>query len=144
MIRSCNLVQQQAKHPLLGAFDVLTASLLLFAVWGALPARWWPVDLLASILAVLFFVCGIALVAGSKLGHLLGIWTAALALIVGCPLITVLAATATELAGIYGPVGRGTSIILWIVFFLLVPYLVLLPAAQLFLLLDRSHDTQVD
>lgn len=129
-------------HPVLGAADALTASLLLFAVWGALPARWWPIDVGVTILAALLLLSGLALSLGTRWARGLGLFVSALALIVGCGLVTGLAATATEMAGLYGPVGRGASIILWIVFFLVVPYLVLLPAAQLFVLLgERRAET---
>lgn len=129
-----------ARHPFLGAADVLAASLLLFAVWGALPARWWPVDVFVSALSALLMLCGVALVAGVSWAKPLGIVTAALALVAGCALVTVLAATASELAGMYGPVGLGSSIILWVVFFLLVPYLVILPSSQLFVLLAEGQE----
>ena len=127
-------------HPVLGAADALTASLLLFAVWGALPARWWPIDLGVTVLAVLLFISGLALSIGTSWARGLGIFSSALVLVAGCSLVSGLAVTATEMAGLYGPVGRGASIILWIVFFLLVPYLILLPTTQLFVLLGERRD----
>jgi hypothetical protein len=137
-------VTRTAQHPFIGAADVLTASLLLFGVWGALPARWWPVDVFVSALAGLLMVCGVALVVGARWARPLGIFTAVVALLAGCGLVTLLAATASELAGMYGPVGLGSSIILWVVFFLLVPYLVILPSSQLFVLLAEGRERRAE
>ena len=50
---------------------------------------------------------------------------------------TLLAVTASHLAGLYGPVGRGGALILAVVGLLVVPYLVLLPVAQLVTLRKR-------
>ncbi len=89
-------------------------------------------------------VCGVALLVGARWARPLGIFTAVVALLAGCCLVTVLAATASELAGMYGPVGLGSSIILWVVFFLLVPYLVILPSSQLFVLLAEDREGRAE
>ena len=125
------------RHRVLGAADLLISLLLLGAVWGALPARWAPVDYGVSALAVVLGVAGVALFFGMPRARSLGLFAAGVALVVGMALSTALFVTGAQLLGLYGPVGRGAAIILSIVGFLVVPYLVLLPAAQLYTLLPN-------
>ena len=63
---------------------------------------------------------------------------AAVALAVGLLLVAALAYTAGSLRGMYGPVGQGGSVILFVAALLFVPYLVVFPAAQLYALLPRE------
>ena len=56
---------------------------------------------------------------------------AALALAFGVALVTTLALTASWLSGVYGPVGRSGALLLTLVAALALPYLVVLPAAEL-------------
>jgi len=107
---------------------------MLAGIWLALPARWWPVDVFGSVLAALLAVSGAALVRRVPWAPRLGAVAAFLLLVPGLALVTALAVTAGDLAGLYGPVGMGASIILTIVFLLFVPYFVVFPAAQLFFL----------
>ena len=126
------------RHPILGFFDIAVAAMLLYAVWEALPSRWLPVDVGVTILAGLLVVSGVALLIGARLARRLGIVVGAVALAVGATLCTLLLITGTELVGLYGPVGRGAAIILSISAFLIVPYLVALPAAQIYILLGAK------
>jgi hypothetical protein len=65
-------------------------------------------------------------------------------LVVGLALVAGLALTASYLIGIYGPVGRGGAIILVLVAALVLPYLVVLPLAELLWLGNRVRERQGD
>lgn len=119
------------RRPVMGAVNVALGLLLLLAVWGALPARWWPGDLLGTLVALTWLAAGALLLAGHPRAALVGRVAAGLVLVVGLAVCTTVAFTASFLAGLYGPVGGGGAIILGVVAALLLPYLVLLPAAQL-------------
>lgn len=127
----------RARHPWLGGADLLVGALLLGGVWGALPARWWPVDVVGTLLGAAFVVTGVGLFLGTPWSERAGVLTGRVALAVGLALVTLLAVTASHLAGLYGPVGRGGALILAVVGLLVVPYLVLLPVAQLVTLRKR-------
>lgn len=118
--------------------DVALGLLLLFLIWVALPARWWPVDVVGSALALLLGGAGVGLWLGTPWARRAGIAAGAVALTVGALTTTALAFTAAHLAGMYGPVGQGGATILFVVALLIVPYLVALPAAQLFALARRG------
>lgn len=128
----------------MGALNVGTAMLLLGCIWKALPVRWAPVDVLGTLLALLFLASGVMLYRGQKGSRKLGLWSAGIILLTGALLGTALMVTAGTLAGLYGPVGGGGAIILAAAFFMLVPYLIVFPASQLYFLLDgpsRSGST---
>ena len=122
----------------MAAADVLTAGLVLFGVFEALPARWWPVDTVAAVLAAALVAAGIGLLARGPWGHRVARAASAVALVVGLSTVSMLALTAGWLSGVYGPVGRGGSIVLAFVATLVVPYLVVLPVAQLLWLGARA------
>lgn len=119
---------------MLGGVDIGVAVLMLVLVWVALPARWWPIDALGTMLALLFALAGFGLVRGEPWAEKAGLVAGVVALVSGLGLVTALALTASHLAGLYGPVGQGGALLLIVVALLIVPYLVLLPAAQLFVL----------
>lgn len=127
----------RARHPWLGGADLLVGALLLSGVWVALPARWWPVDVVGTLLGAAFVVTGVGLLVGAPWSERAGVLVGRVALAVGLALVTLLAVTASHLAGLYGPVGRGGALILAVVGLLVVPYLVLLPVAQLVTLRKR-------
>jgi hypothetical protein len=114
-----------------GVGNLLTAALLLVGVFVALPARWWPVDSGAAVLTGLELVSGAALLANARLARRLAVTAAAVALALGMAVVTTLALTASWLAGVYGPVGRGGALILVLVSALALPYFVVWPAIQL-------------
>jgi hypothetical protein len=122
------------KRPVLGGIDVASGLLLLGGVWIALPARWWPIDLAGSVLALAFIACGVGFILGKPWAHKAGLWVAGVATVAGVGLVTALAFTASYLSGLYGPVGSGGALLLIVVAALLVPYLVVFPAAQLYAL----------
>lgn len=120
----------------MGALNVGTALLLLGCIWKALPVRWAPVDVLGTLLALLFLASGVMLWRGQKGSRKVGLWSAGIILLSGAVLGTALMVTAGTLAGLYGPVGGGGSLILGAAFFMMVPYFIVFPASQLYFLLD--------
>ncbi len=130
-----------ARHPVMGGLDALVAMLLLVGVWGLLPARWWPVDVGATLLAMALAVAGLGLLTGQVWGPRVAKGVSAAVLSVGLLLVAALAITAGNLAGLYGPVGLGGAAILGAVALLLVPYLVVFPAAQLWFLTAAGPGT---
>lgn len=120
----------------MGALNVGTALLLLGCIWKALPVRWAPVDILGTLLALLFLASGVMLWRGQKGSRKVGLWSAGIILLSGAVLGTALMVTAGTLAGLYGPVGGGGALILGAALFMMVPYFVVFPASQLYFLLD--------
>jgi hypothetical protein len=121
-----------------GVVDLLTAALVLFGVFVALPARWWPVDVAAAALGALELAAGVALLARARRAHAFARAASAVALTLGLFAVTVLAVTASWLSGLYGAVGSGGAIILALVAALALPYLVVLPLVQLVWLRPRG------
>ncbi|MBO6935774.1 MAG: hypothetical protein JJ863_12390 [Deltaproteobacteria bacterium] len=126
------------RRRLMGGLDLFLALLLLAGVWIALPVRWWPMDVGMTLVALLLGVAGFGLYRGAAWGERVGKAVAVFTLVVGCGLATTLAFTAAGLVGLYGPVGQGGAIILTVSAFLVLPYLVVFPAAQLYFLLPSS------
>jgi hypothetical protein len=115
-----------------GAADLLTAAVVTVGVFMGLPARWAPVDVAAGVLVALKLGSGVSLLARASWAPRLATVAAAVALALGLALVTTLAFTASWLAGVYGPVGRSGALLLALVAALALPYLVVLPAVQLF------------
>jgi hypothetical protein len=112
--------------------NLLTGALLGIGVFLCLPDRWMLVDLPGAVLMLLQLSAGGALLAGAPWAARLASAASLASLVLGLGLVTVLALTASWLSGVYGPVGRGGGIILALVALLTLPYLVVLPAVQLF------------
>lgn len=127
----------ESRHRALGASNLLLALLLLGGIWVALPARWAPVDVGGTVLALLFAASGIGLFMGRTWGRKCALIVGAIGLATGLVLVTALAFTASYLSGLYGPVGGGGALLLLVMALLLLPYLVVFPAAQLAVLLGR-------
>ncbi len=127
-----------------GVMNVAAAIVVLFAVFAALPARWWLVDGGAVILAALLGAAGGGLLAKKPWAERVARTASIAVLAIGLVLIATVALTASYLAGIYGPVGRGGAVILTLSGALAIPYLVLLPAAQLVWLGPRAPRTKPD
>jgi hypothetical protein len=115
----------------IGGTDLLTAALIALGVYVGLPARWWPVDWAAALLTAIEVVAGMGLIAGAEWALHIARIASAIALAMGLCTVTTLAVTASWLSGIYGPVGHGGALILIFVAALVLPYLVMLPIAQL-------------
>jgi hypothetical protein len=123
-----------------GVADVLTGALVAVGVFAGLPARWWPVDVGAGLLAILDVAAGIALLVGVRWAPRLVRAACAVSLALGLITVTVGAVTASWLAGVYGPVGSGGALILGLVAALVLPYAVALPLAQLVWLRPRATE----
>ena len=123
-----------------GVADVLTGALVAVGVFAGLPARWWPVDVGAGLLAALDVAAGVALLVGVRWAPRLVRVACAVALVLGLFTVTMAAVTASWLAGVYGPVGGGGALILGLVAALVLPYTVALPLAQLVWLRSRAGE----
>ncbi len=114
-----------------GVADLLGAAVTLFGIFVALPARWAPIDLGGSLASVLLLAAGLGLLADTRWAPRVTRIAAGIVLFFGLATIVALATTIGFLSGIYGPVGRGGVILFAIVVALVLPYLVVLPGAQL-------------
>jgi hypothetical protein len=115
-----------------------SAVVVLYGVFGALPARWAPVDVTAAVLGALLVASASAIVAKMRFALMLARVAAFVSLGAGLALVLVLALTASYLSGIYGPAGKGGAIVLVFVAALVVPYFIAIPAAQLLYLGPRK------
>ena len=122
---------QGRRHPWIGGIDLVSTLLLLGCVWGVLPARWWPVDVLATLLGALLAASGGGLLTGTPWARRVGLAAGVVTLVLGLALVTTLALTASYLSGVYGPVGRGGAVILVLVGALSIPYFIVFPAAKI-------------
>jgi hypothetical protein len=114
-----------------GSIDLLSAFIVYLAVFQGLPSRYLPIDLAAGLVIALLLAGGIGLFLQRRWAFdvaRLGSW---ITLVLGLALVSTLAVTASYLAGIYGPVGRGGAIIMTLAAALGLPYLVVLPVTQL-------------
>src|ERR1700736_6177856 len=114
-----------------GAVDLASAALVLFGVFVGVPARWAPVDVGAVLVAGALAVSGVGLLRRAPWALVVARVASVAVLAVGLFVVPVLAAPASYLRGVYGPVGAGGAIILVLVAALALPYLVVLPGAQL-------------
>jgi hypothetical protein len=107
--------------------------LLILGIWLGLPARWWPVDVLGTALALgALSAAAIVLIPKARSYGLrwvrIVLWAE---LVLGTLTITLLGASMAQLAGSYGPVGGGGALLMGTIVALILPYLVALPALQL-------------
>jgi hypothetical protein len=116
---------------LFAAANAVTATIVLFGVFGGLPARFWPVDAAAVVVAALESGAAVGSVVRARWGVPLARVAATSVLAFGLAVVTTLALTASWLSGVYGPVGLGGAVIFFLVAALALPYLVGCPAAQL-------------
>ncbi len=125
--------EKQSRRGLLvcagGSF--VSALIILYGVFGALPARWAPVDVGGGILGALLVASAGAIIAKLRFAVPLARVAAFASLGVGLLLVAVLAMTASYLSGIYGPAGKGGAVLMVFVAALVVPYMIAIPAAQL-------------
>lgn len=122
---------------LFGAANLFAAIVIAVGVFRGLPARWAVVDVPAAVLVGLFTSAGLLLVVRHPRARALARVTSFAALGAGLLVVTLLAISASWLAGVYGPVGRGGALLLALVAALVLPYLVFFPAAQLLWLGSR-------
>jgi hypothetical protein len=114
-----------------GLANLVAASLVAYGVFGALPARYWPIDTLAVVVTVALSASAFGLLRRTDWAPLAARIASAIVLLLGLALVTVLAVTASYLRGIYDQVGLGGAVILVLVAALALPYLVVLPVAEL-------------
>jgi hypothetical protein len=114
-----------------GIANLGVAAITAWVVLRGLPTRWWPVDVTGLVLAALMFASGAALLAKARFAATLTRAAAGLSLACGLVLVLGLASSAAFLWGTYQQVGRGGAAIFGFVILLAVPYLVVLPAAEL-------------
>jgi hypothetical protein len=121
-----------------GTLNLASAGVIAVGVFAGLPDRYWPVDTVAFVLVALLAASGIGLVLRASWSPPCAKVAAAASLAVGLLLVGTLAVTASYLAGIYGPIGRGGSILFLLVLALAIPYLVAIPLAELVWLNRRA------
>lgn len=114
-----------------GIANLFVAGLVAWGVFRGLPTRWWVVDSGAALVVALMAASGAALLADHRRAEGLTRAAAALVLVLGLAVFAALALTASWLDGVYGPVGKGGSAIFALVSFLVLPYVVVLPAVEL-------------
>lgn len=119
------------KAPWIASVQLLVALLVLGGVWLGLPARWLWVDLPATLLALACLVAAFALYRGTSWARSFTRSLLWVELVVGTLTVSLLALSAAQLAGSYGPVGAGGALLLVTIAALVVPYLVVFPALQL-------------
>lgn len=131
---------RRRRHRLIASSNALVGLLALLGIWTGLPARWLPVDVGATVWAVLLLTTGVALGLGLPRALRFFRIVAGASMLCGTALCAALGYTAGELSGLYGPVGMGGAAILGVALLLLFPYLVVLPGAQLYWLADAQDD----
>jgi hypothetical protein len=114
-----------------GIINLGVAALVAWCVFRGLPTRWWVADTGGAIVATLMAASGAALLANHRLAETVTRIAAAVVLAHGLALFAALALTASWLYGVYGPVGKGGAALFTLVALLVLPYLVVLPAALL-------------
>lgn len=121
-----------------GIGNLLVSALVAWGVFRGLPTRWWLVDGGAIVVVALMGSSGAALVSDHRWKETLTRIASAVVLVLGLALFATLAITASWLAGVYGPIGKGGAAIFVLVSALVLPYLVVLPAVELACVGPRS------
>ncbi len=116
----------------------LVSVMTLVGVWVGLPTRWWWVDAPATLLAAAGVMSCIGLSSRRAWAPRLALWVTRVGLGLGCITVTLLAWSASQLVGQYGPVGGGGALLLSAIAALIVPYFVGLPLLQVWLLRERA------
>lgn len=117
-----------------GVVSVMT----LVAVWLGLPTRWLWVDVPATLLAIAGLISCVGLLTRRSWAVVVAGLVTRVGLALGCVTVTLLAWSASQLVGQYGPVGGGGALLLSAIAALIVPYFVGLPLLQAWLLRERS------
>lgn len=121
-----------------GVANVFVAVLLAACVFRGLPTRWIVVDGPTVVVSGLLLASGLALLARSPHAERITRVAATVALGLGLLVVLILSGTAAWLSGVYAPVGKGGAAVFGLVVALLVPYVVVLPAAELLWLGPRA------
>lgn len=126
------------KTTIVALAQLMLALLLSVGIWVALPARYLLVDVVGSLIAMLAAGAAVGLIAGASWSLALARVAAAFELVIGTLCVSALALSVSQLAGAYGPVGAGGALLMGTIALLVLPYLVLLPALQLYWLRATS------
>lgn len=122
-----------------GVANVLVAIFVAVGAFRLLPGRWWPVDVGAVLLVALYGASGITLLVGKPVARRLTQIAAGVGLALGLALFAAIVITAFWLRGVYSQTGATGAIVFGLVALLVLPYLVVLPAAEL-LWIGRSRE----
>ena len=114
-----------------GIANVVVAVGFAIGIFRLLPMRWWLVDTGGVVVIALMGASGLALLAKHRTAERITRIAAFAVLAIGLALFATLCLTASWLHGVYGPVGRGGAAIFALVAALVLPYVVLLPIAEL-------------
>jgi len=125
------------RHAAVAVMHGLVGAMTLVAVWLGLPARWLWVDVPATLLAAASLASCAALLSRRSWAMALARTVTTLGLVLGCTTVTLLAWSASQIVGQYGPVGGGGALLLATVAALVLPYFVGLPVLQHWLLRQR-------
>lgn len=118
-------------RPALAIYSFFLAAVVGFVAFRVLPVRVAAVDAVAGALLAIRVASGLGLLHGSERGRRLAIAVAIATLVVGMIATTLVAASASIVAGIYDSVGKGSAVVFALGVLLFVPYLVVFPALEL-------------
>lgn len=111
--------------------NALLAMGLLIGVFGALPVRYWVVDVVSSVIAAALLISAYGLLARSAWSLRVLRYSAVCELTVGLAAIAALVLGIVYLGGVHGTAGRTAITIAIAGSALLAPYLVVYPVVQL-------------
>jgi hypothetical protein len=114
-----------------GIANLFVAVLAYGGIFRGLPSRWLPVDLAGIVVIALMGASGMALLLNRRGAAPLARIASVVVLAIGMVLFAALVLTASWLAGVYGPIGRGGAAIFALVAAMVLPYVIVLPAAEL-------------
>ncbi len=122
-----------------GALHLVSGAIVAGGVFAGLPVRYWPIDAPAATLSSALFLSATGLLLRTSWRERVARVVSWGTLVVGLALTALLTLTASHLAGLYGPIGRGGALIFLLVAVLVVPYLVAIPALSVHWLSRRKH-----
>jgi hypothetical protein len=111
--------------------QALIGVLVAVGIWLGLPTRYWPVDLLGTLLAVAALLTAGLLAIGARTAVAVTRAVLWAELVLGSLCVSLLAGSIAQLWGSYGPVGSGGALLMGTIACLVLPYLVALPVLQL-------------
>ena len=114
-----------------GIANFFVAATVAWAVFHGLPSRWWVIDFGGTVIIAMMAMSGALLLLDHELARRITRVAAGLALALGLSLFAALVTSASWLWGTYGQVGRGGASVFILVCVMVLPYLVVLPVAEL-------------
>ena len=123
-----------ARFATVASMHGLVGVMTLIGVWRGLPTRWLWVDVPATLIAVAYLVSCVGLLSRQPWARRFARVVTLIGLALGCITVTLLAWSASQLVGQYGPVGGGGALLLSSIAALILPYFVGLPLVQRWLL----------